>query len=186
VATLDEADGAERTVVLDSAADAAAVGLAGPIEVVVADPEPAAAPARGEDAAGALAYVDVAGRSVGFRLAPPPDVDRAVRSAEAHASGGAAELVAPMPGAVLTVHRSAGDAVVAGNPVVTLEAMKMEHVVEAPATGVIAEIAVKPGDQVTRGQRLASLRASEAEASAGALAEAGAASEPGTAGKDAR
>ena len=61
---------------------------------------------------------------------PPPDVDRAARAAAAHGhAGGSADLVAPMPGAVLTVHVVAGDAVEAGDPIVTLEAMKMEHVV---------------------------------------------------------
>jgi biotin carboxyl carrier protein len=44
-----------------------------------------------------------------------------------------------------------------GDPVVTLEAMKMEHVVAAPAGGRVAEVAVAVGDQVVRGQSLASL-----------------------------
>jgi len=102
-------------------------------------------------------YVDVAGRSVGFRLAPPPDVDRSARLASAHHGGGAAELRAPMPGSIVTVHRRAGESVALGDPIVTLEAMKMEHVVAAPAPGLLAEVEVRPGDQVTRGQRLATI-----------------------------
>jgi biotin carboxyl carrier protein len=66
-----------------------------------------------------------------------------------------AELVAPMPGAVIAVHRSAGDRVEAGAAIVTLEAMKMEHAVLAPVDGTLTEIGVRAGDQVTRGQVLA-------------------------------
>ncbi|HEX8026339.1 MAG TPA: biotin carboxylase N-terminal domain-containing protein, partial [Candidatus Limnocylindrales bacterium] len=95
---------------------------------------------------GETAFVDVAGRSVAVRIAPPPDVDRAARAAQSHHGGGPAELVAPMPGAVVAVHRTVGEPVEAGEPVVTLEAMKMEHVVAAPIAGVLAEVAVKPGE----------------------------------------
>jgi acetyl-CoA/propionyl-CoA carboxylase biotin carboxyl carrier protein len=102
---------------------------------------------------GETAFVDVAGLSVAFRIAPPPDVDRAARAAAAH-SGGPLELIAPMPGSVLAVHAADGDAVAAGDPVVTLEAMKMEHAVVAPADGRIADLRVATGEQVTRGQVL--------------------------------
>jgi len=106
--------------------------------------------------AGDTVFVDVAGRSVPIRLAPPPDVDRAARAAAAH-HGGPAELVAPMPGAVIAVHRANGERVEAGDPIVTLEAMKMEHAVVAPVGGLVADVAVRSGDQVTRGQVLASV-----------------------------
>jgi biotin carboxyl carrier protein len=62
-----------------------------------------------------------------------------------------------MPGAVLALHVAPGQAVVAGDPVVTLEAMKMEHVVAAPAAGRVGEVTVAVGDQVVRGQSLATL-----------------------------
>ena len=100
-------------------------------------------------------HVDVAGRSVEFRLAPPPDVDRAARAAAKSTHAGTAELVAPMPGAVIAVHHGPGDAVAAGEAIVTLEAMKMEHAVLAPVDGTLSEIGVRAGDQVTRGQVLA-------------------------------
>jgi biotin carboxyl carrier protein len=67
------------------------------------------------------------------------------------------DLAAPMPGAVLAVHAAVGAEVAAGDPVVTLEAMKMEHVVAAPRPGRITDLRVRPGDQVTRGQVLAAL-----------------------------
>ena len=108
--------------------------------------------------AGDVVHLDLAGRSVAFTLAPPPDVDAAARAAMAHGVVGATgptELVAPMPGAVLTVHAGPGQSVEAGDPIVTLEAMKMEHVVVAPVAGHVGEILVGAADQVTRGQLLA-------------------------------
>jgi biotin carboxyl carrier protein len=102
---------------------------------------------------GNVVHVDVFGRSVAFGIAPPPDVDRAAREAGSHA-GGPAEVVAPMPGSVLSVHVVTGQPVAAGDPVVTLEAMKMEHAVVAPIAGRLAELRIAAGDQVTRGQVL--------------------------------
>jgi acetyl-CoA/propionyl-CoA carboxylase biotin carboxyl carrier protein len=107
--------------------------------------------------AGGAIYVDVDGRSVAFRLAPPPDVDRAAQRASSHGATGTAELTAPMPGAVLAVHAKPGATVEAGDPIVTLEAMKMEHVVAAPAAGRVANLLVDAGDQVSRGQQLATI-----------------------------
>ena len=108
--------------------------------------------------AGGTVHLDLAGRSVAFRLAPPPDVDAAARAAVAHGVAGTTgpvEVVAPMPGAVLHVHVTVGTAVAPGDPIVTLEAMKMEHVVAATIAGHIVELRVRPADQVARGQLLA-------------------------------
>ena len=107
------------------------------------------------DAEGAVAHVDVAGRSVAIRRAPAPDVDRAARAATAHHGGGPVEIVAPMPGAILAVHVGVGGPVDAGDPIATLEAMKMEHAVPAPIAGRVAELRARPGDQVARGDILA-------------------------------
>jgi propionyl-CoA carboxylase alpha chain len=60
-----------------------------------------------------------------------------------------------MPGAVLAIHAAVGQPVGAGDPVVTLEAMKMEHVVAASGPGRVAELAVGLAAQVIRGQVLA-------------------------------
>jgi excisionase family DNA binding protein len=117
--------------------------------------------AAGDGAAivvGDVAHLDLGGRSVAFRVAPPPDVDRAARAAVAHGhAGGSADIIAPMPGSVITVHVGPGDAVSAGDAVVTIEAMKMEHVVVAPGAGRVADLEVAIGDQITRGQRLATI-----------------------------
>jgi biotin carboxyl carrier protein len=117
--------------------------------VVPASIDPSTAVVRADH----TAFVDVAGLGVAFRIAPPPDVDRAARAAASH-TGGPVDLLAPMPGSVLTVHARAGESVAAGEPVVTLEAMKMEHVVFAPVNGRIAELRVAAGEQVARGQVL--------------------------------
>jgi biotin carboxyl carrier protein len=106
---------------------------------------------------GGTVHVDVDGRSVPFELAPPPDVDRAARAAARHQGTGPVDLVAPMPGRVIAIHVPPGGRVEAGGPVVTLEAMKMEHAVVAPIDGVVADVTVIDGDQVERGQRLASV-----------------------------
>jgi acetyl-CoA/propionyl-CoA carboxylase, biotin carboxylase, biotin carboxyl carrier protein len=119
---------------------------------------PAAADARIEAVrVGAVVHVDVAGRSVPIGLAPPPDVDRAAREAARQHGGGPVDLVAPMPGRVIGVHAATGERVEAGSPVITLEAMKMEHAVVAPMDGTVTDVAVADGEQVERGQRLASV-----------------------------
>ena len=62
-----------------------------------------------------------------------------------------------MPGAVIAVHVTVGDAVETGAPLVTLEAMKMEHVVVAPGPGRVTEIEARVGAQVGRGSPLATI-----------------------------
>ncbi|HJM73323.1 MAG TPA: biotin/lipoyl-containing protein, partial [Acidimicrobiales bacterium] len=60
-------------------------------------------------------------------------------------------LTAPMPGKVLDVLAAAGDVVIAGQAMVVLEAMKMEHRMTAPFDGTVAEVRVTAGDQVDNG-----------------------------------
>jgi propionyl-CoA carboxylase alpha chain len=64
-------------------------------------------------------------------------------------------LVAPMPGTVTAVHVAVGDPVVAGQPLLVLEAMKMQHPVVAGAPGVVRSLDVVPGAQVDAGTVLA-------------------------------
>jgi propionyl-CoA carboxylase alpha chain len=64
-------------------------------------------------------------------------------------------LVAPMPGNVIRIGAEVGDTVVAGQPLVWLEAMKMEHTITAPTDGVLAELNVSTGEQVEVGAVLA-------------------------------
>ena len=64
---------------------------------------------------------------------------------------------ASMPGVVLKISAQVGDRVHSGETVIVLEAMKMEVNATAPKSGLIKEIAVKQGDHVTNGQRLATI-----------------------------
>jgi propionyl-CoA carboxylase alpha chain len=64
-------------------------------------------------------------------------------------------LVAPMPGNVIRLGAAVGDTVAAGQPLIWLEAMKMEHTITAPSDGVLAELNVDTGQQVEVGAVLA-------------------------------
>jgi propionyl-CoA carboxylase alpha chain len=66
-------------------------------------------------------------------------------------------LLAPMPGKVIRVDASPGDTVTAGQPLLVLEAMKMEHEIVAPAAGVLTALPVSVGDQVDAGTLLAAI-----------------------------
>ena len=130
------ADGVERTVAVPASAVDGGPAIAG------------WAIAAGTDG---IVHVDVGGRSVAFGPAAPPDVDRTARRAAAHAhDAGPIDVLAPMPGSVIAVHVTPGATVDAGDPLVTLEAMKMEHAVAAPIAGRVSSVAVRPGDQVAR------------------------------------
>jgi acetyl/propionyl-CoA carboxylase alpha subunit len=69
--------------------------------------------------------------------------------ADALAAGSA---LAPMPGGVVRVAVAPGDTVAAGQLLVVLEAMKMEHTVHAASAGTVADVSVAEGDQVETGQ----------------------------------
>lgn len=98
-------------------------------------------------------YVDSPAGSVHLvAISRFPDPDAAL----AHGS-----LVAPMPGSVLRVAASAGDRVTAGQPLMWLEAMKMEHTITAPADGVLIELHVTTGQQVEVGAVLARVDSGE-------------------------
>jgi acetyl-CoA/propionyl-CoA carboxylase, biotin carboxylase, biotin carboxyl carrier protein len=86
------------------------------------------------------------------------------RASDDAAAAGVGPLVSPLPGTVTAVHVSRGEAVSAGQPVVTVEAMKMEHVVRAPAPGVVVELDATVGQVVPLEAVLARLAPVESEA----------------------
>jgi 3-methylcrotonyl-CoA carboxylase alpha subunit len=67
---------------------------------------------------------------------------------------GTGSLAAPMPGRVIKLFVGAGDKVAKGQPLLILEAMKMEHTITAPAGGTVKEIHYAAGEQVLEGAEL--------------------------------
>jgi len=63
-------------------------------------------------------------------------------------------IKAPMPGLVIDLKIKAGDAVKAGDPLLVLEAMKMENILKSPTDAVVKNVNVKKGDSVEKGQVL--------------------------------
>ncbi len=117
-------------------------------------------PERGVELAieGGSAHVDVEGQSLELSLAAPPSVEEAVRHASAHA-GGTAILLAPMPGRVIAIRAAEGASVSVHQPLVVIEAMKMEHAVVTPLAGTVTRVLVQIGAQVQRGDLLAEVSA---------------------------
>ncbi|WP_086736478.1 acetyl/propionyl/methylcrotonyl-CoA carboxylase subunit alpha [Streptomyces glaucescens] len=83
------------------------------------------------------------------------DHDPVAASLDRAAHAGADSLTAPMPGTVTVVKVAVGDEVTAGQSLMVVEAMKMEHVVSAPHAGTVAELDVTPGTTVAMDQVLA-------------------------------
>lgn len=71
--------------------------------------------------------------------------------------GGAGSLNAPMPGKIIAIHTNNGAKVEAGTPLLTLEAMKMEHTINAPKEGTVSEIHFQAGQMVEEGVELISI-----------------------------
>lgn len=88
--------------------------------------------------------------------APAPEPEPAPAAATP-APAGAHVQGAPMPGTILDIHLNVGDPVKANQPVMVLEAMKMESEIVAEVDGVIASIGVSKGDMVSPGDELFSI-----------------------------
>jgi acetyl-CoA/propionyl-CoA carboxylase biotin carboxyl carrier protein len=97
---------------------------------------------------GPVAWLGRDGAAWAIGEAPPP----ALRGSRAGSADGTVR--SPMPGTILTVHVAAGDQVSAGQPVLVVEAMKMEHTVTAPVDGVVSELSAKAGQQVRMDETL--------------------------------
>jgi len=63
-------------------------------------------------------------------------------------------IKAPMPGLIIDLKVNAGERVMQGDPLLILEAMKMENILKAPGEGIIKHVTVKKGDNVEKGQVL--------------------------------
>ena len=89
---------------------------------------------------------DDAGVPVADQLPGPGDPDEQ--------GGTAGECRAPLPGTIARVLVTMGDLVNDGDPLVVLEAMKMEHTLRATGTGTVGDVRCAPGDQVDVGDVL--------------------------------
>jgi 3-methylcrotonyl-CoA carboxylase alpha subunit len=98
-------------------------------------------------------------QSYAFRV-PAADVSSSSSSAAGRRTGAAA-VKAPMPGKVVRLLVAAGDAVSEGQPLLILEAMKMEHVVVALRAGVVGAVHAAEGSVVSDGALLAELVADD-------------------------
>ena len=87
----------------------------------------------------------------------PAPAPAAAPAAAAAAPAGATTVEAPMPGKILNIKVSEGQAVKFGEVVVIMEAMKMETEIVAPADGTVSKILVKAGDSVDTGAALVAL-----------------------------
>ncbi|MBW3602315.1 MAG: acetyl/propionyl-CoA carboxylase subunit alpha [Actinobacteria bacterium] len=154
-------------------ADVRIRGRAADAQVAVGD----AAAVRGavEDHGGTL-LVTVAGLTRRYRRASDGDTVWLARDGHVWAlreEGGleaarhdvavpaAGRLLSPMPGTVTVVSVEKGQAVTAGQTLLVVEAMKMEHAISAPADGVVEELPVRPGDRVALQQPLVVVRAGQ-------------------------
>lgn len=86
-----------------------------------------------------------------------PAAPAAAPAPAAAAPAGATTVEAPMPGKILNIKVSEGQAVKFGEVVVIMEAMKMETEIVAPADGTVSKILVKAGDSVDTGAALVAL-----------------------------
>jgi biotin carboxyl carrier protein len=116
-----------------------------------------------------------AGATISVTVSPIPDGYSLVYQGRAHrlhrpkpsdsggsgasAATGQGNLTAPMPGTIVRIAVSEGQTVHAGEPLVVMEAMKMEHIVEATSAGTIGSILVQPGEMVAAGAVLVQMEA---------------------------
>lgn len=119
-------------------------GVAAPAAPVL----PASAPVQRPAAPAPVAAAPAAAPAPAPAAAPAPAVA---------APAGATTVEAPMPGKILNIKVSEGQAVKFGEVVVIMEAMKMETEIVAPADGTVSKILVKAGDSVDTGAALVAL-----------------------------
>ncbi len=81
-------------------------------------------------------------------------LDRESSGRRRPAGGAHGGLTAPMPGVITKVMVVVGDEVAKGQPLVALEAMKMEHLIRAPHAGIVKRVAASPGAMVQAGTEL--------------------------------
>lgn len=162
-----EVDGTERVVELTERLGTLSVTVDGnPVEVdyqdvdalgqvlVLSDGKSFGASIEG--GANAL-VVTIAGHA--YDVAIEDERERAANAAERAASKGGGLVKSVMPGVVVELLVDAGQTVEAGQPLLILEAMKMQNEIDAPAAGVVREVHVAKGEAVGGGAKLVTIEA---------------------------
>ncbi len=101
--------------------------------------------------------VAASGQAAGAPVVAPSTPVAPAASAAPAAVDGETSLLAPMPGIIVKYSVEVGQQVAAGEPVVVLEAMKMQNVLPAPVGGTVKALGVSPGDQVVKDDVLATI-----------------------------
>ncbi len=104
-----------------------------------------------------VAVEEITDGSATVQAAAPVAVQKAAPAAPASVGEGT-KVSAPMPGTILDVKVSVGDTVSKGQPIVVLEAMKMENDIVALCDGKISSILVQKGDTVNASDVLATIQ----------------------------
>ena len=149
------------------------VGLQGEQATIESEPAAGDAPAGEPTSNGSTILARLSRRDDGIAVlldgmehvlarAAPPSAE--ATTGASRASGGASELRAPMPGRIARVAVQVGDRVAAHQPLVVLEAMKIEHAVAAPEAAVVAAVHCRPGDAVEGGALLVELASADGDA----------------------
>ncbi|MCZ6597391.1 MAG: biotin/lipoyl-binding protein [Planctomycetota bacterium] len=94
-----------------------------------------------------------------YRVLVEDERERAAHAAEREGRRGGGDVRSLMPGIVIQVLVSEGEEVAAGQPLVILEAMKMQNEIEAPSAGRVTRVHVAPGEAVGSGAMLLTLQA---------------------------
>ena len=100
------------------------------------------------------------------------EIDQPTEEEEPEGPEGTKPLRAPLQGTVINISVSVGDEVRAGQALMIMEAMKMEHVIAAEVSGIVRQITVQPGDTVFEDHPLAFLEEAEIAGGSGAAEEA--------------
>ncbi len=113
---------------------------------------------NGKDMSIAIKDLEAGAKPVVKRPAPASaPIARSMTSSapvKAPPSAGGKSVTAPIPGAIMEIYVKAGDAVKPGQPVLKMEAMKMENEINSEVEGVITTVCVSPGETVSQGQAL--------------------------------
>jgi len=132
-------------------------GAFGPTMRVLIDGRPVEAASKRE---GLDFVVEIRGRAYAFRERDPRAPKLGRRRADGDFARG--EVHAPMPGLIVEILAEAGATVEAGQPVVIVEAMKMQNALVAPIQGRVERVSVAAGAAVESGQLLLTIRPDEA------------------------